>query len=72
MPRLSFLNSQSGQRRMSTDKGCAPGKSSLIGLGSARDYDGCAILQHLVAVVVLSSIFRVCTFNYKEELNYQV
>ena len=30
---------------MSTDKGCAPGKSSLIGLGSARDYDGCAILQ---------------------------
>ena len=26
---------------MSTDKGCAPGKSSLIGLGSARDYDGC-------------------------------
>ena len=30
---------------MSTNKGCAPGKSSLIGLGSARDYDGCAILQ---------------------------
>ena len=31
---------------MSIDKGCAPGKSSLIGLGSARDYDGCAILQY--------------------------
>ena len=30
---------------MSTNKGCAPGKSSLIGLGSARDYDGCAILE---------------------------
>ena len=30
---------------MTTNKGCAPGKSSLIGLGSARDYDGCAILQ---------------------------
>ena len=30
---------------MSTNKGCAPGKSSLIGLGSGRDYDGCAILQ---------------------------
>ena len=30
---------------MSTNKGCAPGKSSLIGLGSACDYDGCAILQ---------------------------
>ena len=44
---LSFLNSQSGQRRMSTDKGCAPGKSSLIGLGSARDYDGCAILHYI-------------------------
>ena len=32
---------------MSTDKGCAPGKSSLIGLGSARDYDVCAILQDI-------------------------
>ena len=31
---------------MSTNKGCAPGKSSLIGLGSARDYGGCAILHH--------------------------
>ena len=30
---------------MSTNKGCAPGKSSLIGLGSARDYGGCAIPQ---------------------------
>ena len=36
---------------MSTNKGCAPGKSSLIGLGSARDYDGCAILQELVSVM---------------------
>ena len=34
MPWGSFLNSQSGQRRMSTNKGCALGKSSLIGLGS--------------------------------------
>ena len=43
---------------MSTNKGCAPGKSSLIGLGSARDYDGCAILQTISGVawhhVVLS------------------
>ena len=33
---------------MSTNKGCASGKSSLIGLGSARDYDGCAILQEKI------------------------
>ena len=31
---------------MSTNKGYAPGKSSPIGLGSARDYHGCAILQY--------------------------
>ena len=33
---------------MSTNKGCAPGKSSLIGLGSAGDYDGCAILHDAI------------------------
>ena len=46
---------------MPTDKGCAPGKSSLIGLGSARDYDGCAILQHNLLSIFLE--FRVTLFN---------
>ena len=38
---------------MSTNKGCVPGKSSLIGLGSAHDYDGCAILQAPPDIVVV-------------------
>ena len=36
---------------MSTNKGCVPGKSSLIGLGSVRDCDGCAILHTLASAV---------------------
>ena len=45
---------------MSTDKGCAPGKSSLIGLGSARDYDGCAILQYMAYSVTDLGMVGLC------------
>ena len=41
---------------MSTDRGCAPGKSSLIGLGSARDYDGCAILHYVLLFPLLETL----------------
>ena len=52
---------------MSTNKGCAPGKSSLIGLGLARDYDGCAILQRFsdVKMVNLSASTNVNQLTFK-------
>ena len=61
MPWLSFLNSQSGQRRMSTNKGCEPGKSSLIGLGSVimmdmRSYRGENVLPWLCAHACLNRL----------------
>ena len=53
---------------MSTNKGCAPCKSSLIGLGSARDYDGFATLHvwqplELVEGFLLTNRFNLLPMN---------